>query len=419
MAANGVGIVAVAGVIAIVEGRFQTERLPQVVKFGLLVGFTNTCLALIAVTLLLVEPMALWLLVLPGLLLYSAYRAYTSERQKHASLEFLYQATRILNGSRELDRAVVDLLSLSQNGSSARSGRDLLLRRRWQRPRIQDGLRSDDRRHRSLASRCRRTIRSETRALAESRPFFYEAGTPMRPARTACATAWSPCCTGESEPLGMIVVGNRLGDVGGFGADDMLLFETLATQSETALENGQLGQSLRHLSELKEQLQHQAYHDPLTGLGNRALLVEELERALASAETGGRPAILFLDMDDFKTVNDSLGHAAGDELLKAVSRRVRSVLRPSELAVRLGGDEFAVLLRGADVRLARRVAERILAAMDAPVAVRRPGGRLPSQHRRRRGGRRPDVGGAVARRLCTPARPGSRRCARRAAVAGR
>jgi hypothetical protein len=114
MTANGVGIVAVAGVIALVESRFQADRLPQVIRFGVLVGFTNTCLALIAVTMLTIEPMALWLLVLPGMLLYSAYRAYTSERQKHASLEFLYQATRILNGSREIDAAVVDLLSLSQ-----------------------------------------------------------------------------------------------------------------------------------------------------------------------------------------------------------------------------------------------------------------------------------------------------------------
>jgi diguanylate cyclase (GGDEF)-like protein len=366
MTANVVGIVAVTGVIALVEGRFQGERLPQVIKFGVLVGFTNTCLALIAVTMLALEPMALWLLVLPGLLLYSAYRAYTSERQKHASLEFLYQATRILNGSREIDAAVIDLLSLTQRVFRAEQAEICFF--------SPDGTAHGFRAHPESAG----PVTSFTlaandplwaRAVAEGRPFFYRPESADQLAPHGLRNAMVALLQGETEPLGMFVVGNRLGEGGSFTDDDMLLFETLASQSETALENGQLGQSLRHLNELKEQLQHQAYHDPLTGLGNRALLVEELERAIAQSAVDGQPAILFIDMDDFKTINDSLGHAAGDELLKAVARRIGSILRPSELAVRLGGDEFAVLLRDADVRLARRVAERILAAMESPVAV--------------------------------------------------
>ncbi len=369
MTANFVGVVAVAGVISLVEGRFESERFPQVVKFGALVGFTNTCLALVAVTLMALEPMALWLLVLPGLLLYSAYRAYTSERQKHASLEFLYQATRTLNSSRHLETAIVDLLSLSQKVFRAEVTEICF----FAPDGTAEGFRSRYENGEGEPSVSRFSLPPDdplrVRALAESRPFFYVRGPSDAERTEGLHNGMVALLRGETEPLGMIIVGNRLGEVGGFTADDMLLFETLAGQTETALENGQLGQSLRHLSELKEQLQHQAYHDPLTGLGNRALLVEELDRAIARAPVEGAPAILFLDMDDFKTVNDTLGHAAGDELLRAVSRRVLSVLRPSELAVRLGGDEFAILLRGADVRLARRVAERILASMEGPVAV--------------------------------------------------
>lgn len=89
----------------------------------------------------------------------------------------------------------------------------------------------------------------------------------------------------------------------------------------------------------------QALTDPLTGLGNRALLLDRLEHRLARADRGGQPVtVLFLDLDRFKLVNDSLGHRVGDELLVAVSARLRKCVRKDDLCARLGGDEFAVLL---------------------------------------------------------------------------
>jgi len=369
--ANIVGICVVASVIAVVEGRWQLEQLPQVAKFGLLVGFTNTCLALIAVTLFVRDPISLWLLALPAALLYAAYRAYASERQKHASLEFLYQATRILAGSRELDKAVSNLLSHAQRVFRAETAEMAF----FAADGSAHGVRTE------FAGRDGAGVAVERfsltaddplrrRALTESRPFLYTADGVAKPVVRGLRNAMVAPLRGESRDLGMILVANRLGDVGGFGAEDMRLFETLANQTATALENGQLGESLRHLAELKEKLQHQAYHDPLTGIGNRTLLMEELEGALAGGSGDGWPAVLFLDLDDFKAVNDSLGHAAGDELLKAVARRVRSALRPGDLAVRLGGDEFAVLLRGGPDRVqAERVAERVLARLDEPISA--------------------------------------------------
>ncbi len=96
---------------------------------------------------------------------------------------------------------------------------------------------------------------------------------------------------------------------------------------------------------LEERLRHQAFHDSLTGLANRELFTNRVELALAQASRRGLPvAALFLDLDDFKTVNDSLGHDAGDELLKAVAERISRRVRRSDTAARLGGDEFAVLL---------------------------------------------------------------------------
>ncbi|MDQ6672792.1 MAG: EAL domain-containing protein [Chloroflexota bacterium] len=132
--------------------------------------------------------------------------------------------------------------------------------------------------------------------------------------------------------------------------------------------------ALRDVTERKraeEALAHQAGHDALTGLPNRTLLHETLERACQLAHRDNvAVALLFLDLDDFKTVNDSLGHAAGDELLVAAAARILSCLRPGDLAARLGGDEFAIVLVGsADVHAARLVATRITEALREPFTV--------------------------------------------------
>ncbi len=119
--------------------------------------------------------------------------------------------------------------------------------------------------------------------------------------------------------------------------------------------------------DLEEQLRHQALHDPLTGLPNRVLFIDRLSHALVrrSRATNGL-AVLFVDLDDFKDVNDSLGHAVGDRLLRLVASRLRGVLRAEDSAGRLGGDEFAFLIEDATPARADRVAERILAALAAP-----------------------------------------------------
>jgi diguanylate cyclase (GGDEF)-like protein/PAS domain S-box-containing protein len=123
---------------------------------------------------------------------------------------------------------------------------------------------------------------------------------------------------------------------------------------------------------LEDELVHRALHDPLTGLANRVLLHDRAEQALArglrSAREHQAVAVLLIDLDDFKKVNDSLGHGAGDMLLVAVSRRMLAATRGCDTVARLGGDEFAVLLEGmAEAEDAVRVAERILEAMRAPV----------------------------------------------------
>ncbi|MDP5185097.1 EAL domain-containing protein [Blastococcus sp. BMG 814] len=123
--------------------------------------------------------------------------------------------------------------------------------------------------------------------------------------------------------------------------------------------------------ELEEQLRTQAFYDPLTGLPNRALFMERLRAAEElEHETGTPAAVLFLDLDNLKTVNDTLGHDGGDALLEVVAQRIGACLRPGDTLARLAGDEFAVLLGGPQSgEMAPRVAERILAALREPVLI--------------------------------------------------
>ena len=121
----------------------------------------------------------------------------------------------------------------------------------------------------------------------------------------------------------------------------------------------------------QEQIEFLAGHDTLTKLANRSLFMETLERTLAAGRRYGRPfAVIYLDLDNFKGINDTLGHSAGDELLVEVSHRFRSVLRASEFVARLGGDEFVILADGfSESSQVEVIAKRLLAAVADPVSI--------------------------------------------------
>jgi diguanylate cyclase (GGDEF)-like protein/PAS domain S-box-containing protein len=119
---------------------------------------------------------------------------------------------------------------------------------------------------------------------------------------------------------------------------------------------------------LENELRHQAFHDSLTGLANRALFVDRLDHALSLTRRNQRPlAVLFVDLDDFKTINDSLGHGEGDAILISVAERLRSALRAGDTIARMGGDEFAVLVEDPpDASGPTDVADRLLQVLEAP-----------------------------------------------------
>ncbi|MBA2300302.1 MAG: sensor domain-containing diguanylate cyclase, partial [Chloroflexi bacterium] len=333
--------ITIATVITVSGGAPQFKKLPEMIQFGAMVACANTSLALLAVSILWLDPSLLWLLALPIVIVFLAYRAYASEREKHERLELLYQSSRILQHSPELDSALVALLSHARTMFRAELAEvvlyprhpeaEALRTRSWHegQPEVMtpvSGLGEDP---------------LHTRVRTTTAPFFYA---PAPGERSDARQGMVSPLRGESELIGSLRIANRLTEGTTFSDDDLRLLETLANQVASALENGHLEQSLAELSRLKEQLRYQAYHDPLTHLPNRSLFVELVNKRLAALPMRRHAVVLFLDLDDFKIVNDTLGHAAGDRLLADVADRLRNVLRDEDVAARLGGDEFAALL---------------------------------------------------------------------------
>lgn len=170
-----------------------------------------------------------------------------------------------------------------------------------------------------------------------------------------------------SQVVGALVVGSHLPGRG-YGPSEQDTLLAFADHASLALTDHC---TVRELRTALDTARHDALHDPLTGLPNRALLRDRVDQALRRREPqGGLTALALMDLDGFKGVNDSLGHDAGDRLLVAVAERLRAALRPGETLARLGGDEFAVLVEDVESAVAaERVADRLLVELAAPFSV--------------------------------------------------
>ena len=364
------GALTIATAISLSGGAPQFNKLPEMLKFGGMVALANTSLALLAISVIWIDPLALWLLIVPLGTLFLAYRAYISEREKHDRLELLYQSSRIMQHSPELDSALIALLDHARAMFRAEVAEVII----YARGEGGDSLRTTSIQDAPPAAMVPIKLAPDdpihARVAVERHAFFSAASGERAVAGLPIRQAMISPLIAESGLIGAITVANRLTEGTSFDEDDLRLLETLANQAAVALENGQLEQSLAELSRLKEELRHQAYHDPLTGLANRALFAERVEEQLIAPREGLRTVVLFLDLDDFKIVNDTLGHAAGDRLLAAVADRIRNCVRSDDLAARLGGDEFAVLLMDeVELERALAVAKRMIDALQVPFPI--------------------------------------------------
>jgi diguanylate cyclase (GGDEF)-like protein len=366
-------VLLIACAISLSEGMVGPRTVGRMLFMDLLVTTSNSSLGLCAAVLIATNPRALPLLVIPGATLFIAYRAYLAERERHKRLEFLYEANRTLARSREVAHALEGLLARSLEAFRAELA-EIILFGSEDNPSIRTLLGPGT--YRELMEPIDDDVAEEMRALVEERgPRATKLNPPFRTERLqrylegrGVSHAIVAPLPGEERVIGTIMLANRFGVVRSFDDDDLRLLDTLASNASVALQYDRLEQAVMQLSVLQEQLHHQAYHDPLTSLANRVLFAEKVKQAIADRR--GEVAVLFIDLDDFKTVNDSLGHSAGDELLVAVALRLRGCLRPEDLVARLGGDEFAVMVQDGDAEAAATgVARRIMEAFTAPVMV--------------------------------------------------
>ena len=320
-------------------------------------------LGLIAALALTVDVLAAVPLLGACALMTAGYRRYASLSDRHASMERLYRLSRdvatgpltdqvvrtVLVSVRDLLHAErVQLLLLAGDGPAARTALDAQGDRLGAA--VPEPVPSG-----SLTAHVARTGRG---ALLP-RGAAGDAGEELR--RLRLREAVLAPLQGEGGVFGILVAGDRAGGVRTFLRHDLTLLETVANQAAVALQNGRL----------IERLRHEALHDALTGLPNRAYVRHELAAALAAPVTAGhRVAVLILDLNGFKEVNDTLGHQQGDELLVEVSARLRDAAGSDAVVARLGGDEFAVVLTAMasdDAAVAR--ARLLLASFAHPVEL--------------------------------------------------
>ncbi len=340
--------------IGLHEGGIPSRRLAGMMGVDLGVSLTNACVALAGATIVANDLMAAWLLVPPATMLLIAYRAYSSEQAKHRSLEFLYGVTRSLSNGNDLEPELLDLMRRTRTSFRVRAAETVLLSGDGG---LRTGLSSDgpDEVMTSVgaadASALRQVVHASHAVIVDREDCAPELARYLE-ARGIAQALIAPVRS-ETGLAGVMVLGDRMGADPEFTDEDLRLIEALATHAGFSLE--------------LDRLEREAQSDPLTGLANRTLFQRRVEASLARGT--GSATVLFLDLDDFKAINDRAGHAAGDAVLVAAAGRIEAAVRPDDVAARFGGDEFAVLLEDVDDHHGEQVAGRILDLFAEPVTI--------------------------------------------------
>jgi diguanylate cyclase (GGDEF)-like protein len=370
--ASVTGLVLVTAVVSLAEGHLRVRELPEVAAVSLIGSFASTSLALAAVVLVEAQPQAAWLLAGPSAALVLAFYAYTSQRRKHENVEFLYESLRSMQAATDFASVVEQLLLGARRLLRAELAEILLFPSTSPESVLRSAIGPGGKtlmEPKPLLPAERRTL---DHVLSQAEAFLLPKKRESQLldaylAERSVADGIIVALRDEERVLGTLLVGERSGDIDTFSSEDARLLETFARHASVLLQNEQLEKSLAQLTELQAQLRHQAYHDGLTGLPNRAYFAEKLDAALQSARSdGAEPAVLYLDLDDFKLMNDRLGHSAGDELLVIIAHRLKTSVRRDELPARLGGDEFAVLIRDARTTPPEDVAARLVEELRGP-----------------------------------------------------
>jgi diguanylate cyclase (GGDEF)-like protein len=370
LATDLVSAAVVLAAIRLNDGAVGARDVTQTLATGAVAAVTTTSLAMVAVVVLVNDRQVAWLLLVVTAVLFLAYRAYTSLREQHERLRRLHRFARVVARSEGSDAAAAAVLA---------QARDLLRAELAEltvfgggRPRVRTVLGPGDHQASLPVDDQQAAARLLDRALATDGAVLQAAGVPdpelgRALAGRGVADAIVAPLRDASGPFGTLLVANRLGDVGAFDAQDLTLLQTLAGHAGVALERSRLIDDLRR--EVAER-EHQALHDGLTGLANRPLFLDRVRQAIGQLGPETSLAVLLVDLDRFKEVNDTLGHSTGDLVLREVGTRLERALPESHSIARLGGDEFAVLVPALpDREAALGVARLVRAEVERPLAT--------------------------------------------------
>jgi diguanylate cyclase (GGDEF)-like protein len=306
-----------------------------------------------------------WLLMAAAAIVMLSYRAYASLQHRHLSLERLYRFSQVVSTSPEVDEILSSVLVQAKELLRAEVAEVTFVADLPDAGGARASVGAGNRIAHSDAGAAdttwllRRVADSGSSVLLPrtTRDPNLRAYLTLRGMRDALVVP----LRGDAGVVGALLVGDRMGAVRSFDRGDVLLLETVSNHAGVALQNGRLVHRLRH----------DALHDALTGLPNRALfqrtVTERLDRPRSG--DGDGVTVMLMDLNRFKEVNDTLGHAAGDRLLQEVGARLRSALGDEGLVARLGGDEFALVLDGARPDDVVAVARRLIDAVEHPVIL--------------------------------------------------
>src|SRR5579875_1019919 len=330
-AASACAVLMITVAVSLSEGRLSLDRIVSSMRTDLTVTLANTSVGLCAARLVENDWRTAVLLVVPVLAIFVTMRAYAAERARHGRLEFLYDTSRALSGPAGTGEAFENMLGRSLEAFRTDTAEIIFFS-----PDGEEALRTTV--HAGGAATLLEPLGVPTAARLRAAVSAAPAACIAREIEDPLLREYLgsrglghglfATLQGEHSCIGAIAVGDPAGVAGQFGPEDVKLFEALAANTSVALENDRLGQTVWQLRMLQAELEHQASHDPLTGLANRSLFAQRLDGALGRSGDGA--AVIFIDVNDFKMVNDTLGHAAGDELLVAISGRLRECVRPTD-----------------------------------------------------------------------------------------
>ncbi len=356
-------------------GRFDGGESVRALALQAAASITSTCIALVGLALAHTRPLLALALLPPAAFVLLGQRAAGETRRRADRMEFLYHTNEVLHSSSRIDERAGEMLrAMAATFGVARAELLLLPEARGAAIRFISQGRDD----RAEVSSAELTYaEQETLNLLRDEPVLTasesDAASPVglllaeRHMRFGTVAA----LRGHEKLRGMLLLLDPLhGDLAPAGQERNLLL-AVSSQISAAFENGQLAGAIRAMSAEKDELTRRAFYDPLTQIPNRALFLDTVSKAFTRMpDTRRALALMFIDLDGFKQINDTHGHAMGDEVLNGIAARLRAQIRKLDMVARLGGDEFGILINGMrNPTDAPFVARRIVAILHSPLQI--------------------------------------------------